>query len=350
MGRRRLRTLSLRGGAPRLAGVAAEPRVTNQPVVAAIIDIAGVLVFVLIGIASHNEGLLREATRTLSAPIHRRPGRSLKVLLPHLAQPSTGNLNENRPLGSAVSIINRNVPPRRGGGVADQFRHHRDTTLLPCLGSQLHLLARRPPPQRPLTATLRGEVGLRRSRTRIEITMRIHKHRARLLGRRPRRPRKDTFSADAQLDFTDGFGGSTSARANRRTTCSTYPKPNHEPASFTVLNFAVEDVEAAVRRSNARGVKTKYADDEPDMPMMPGIMKDEDGKPAFGLVKRSSRQCPRPVDSHSFGGCDASSSAARCSPECRAMEPRKANPWNWKRPRRGRIIAGVCAAIARRFG
>jgi predicted enzyme related to lactoylglutathione lyase len=42
-----------------------------------------------------------------------------------------------------------------------------------------------------------------------------------------------------------------------------YGKPNHTPASYTVLNFAVDDVEAAVDDLNARGVVTKiYTDDE----------------------------------------------------------------------------------------
>lgn len=42
-----------------------------------------------------------------------------------------------------------------------------------------------------------------------------------------------------------------------------YAKPNHEPASFTVLNFPVDDIEAAVDELNARGVNTKiYADAE----------------------------------------------------------------------------------------
>ncbi|MFJ6651923.1 VOC family protein [Microbacterium sp. NPDC091313] len=42
-----------------------------------------------------------------------------------------------------------------------------------------------------------------------------------------------------------------------------YPKPNHEPATFTILNFPVDDIEAAVEALNERGVVTKiYADDE----------------------------------------------------------------------------------------
>jgi len=42
-----------------------------------------------------------------------------------------------------------------------------------------------------------------------------------------------------------------------------YGKPQHDPASFTILNFPVDDVDAAVADLNARGVVTKiYADDE----------------------------------------------------------------------------------------
>jgi hypothetical protein len=33
-----------------------------------------------------------------------------------------------------------------------------------------------------------------------------------------------------------------------------YPKPNHVPAEFTILNFPVDDIEAAVDELTARGV------------------------------------------------------------------------------------------------
>ena len=33
-----------------------------------------------------------------------------------------------------------------------------------------------------------------------------------------------------------------------------YPKPNHEPATFTVLNFEVPDIDAAVDELESRGV------------------------------------------------------------------------------------------------
>ncbi|MFK4761162.1 VOC family protein [Microbacterium sp. ZW T5_45] len=40
-----------------------------------------------------------------------------------------------------------------------------------------------------------------------------------------------------------------------------YAKPNHTSASFTILNFPVDDVEAAVDDLNARGVVTKIYTD-----------------------------------------------------------------------------------------
>jgi predicted enzyme related to lactoylglutathione lyase len=39
-----------------------------------------------------------------------------------------------------------------------------------------------------------------------------------------------------------------------------YPKPNHTPASFTVLNFAVDDIERAVDELEALGVKLERYD------------------------------------------------------------------------------------------
>ena len=49
-----------------------------------------------------------------------------------------------------------------------------------------------------------------------------------------------------------------------------YPKPNHTPASFTVLNFAVDDIEAAVNELNALGVNLEHYN-------LPDIKTDERG-------------------------------------------------------------------------
>lgn len=53
-----------------------------------------------------------------------------------------------------------------------------------------------------------------------------------------------------------------------------YAKPNHEPATFTIINFIVDDVEIAVDGLNELGVKTTIYDDS-DFPL--GIGTDEKG-------------------------------------------------------------------------
>lgn len=41
-----------------------------------------------------------------------------------------------------------------------------------------------------------------------------------------------------------------------------YPKPDHSPASFTVLNFPVDDIEAAVDELRRRGVRFEHYEGE----------------------------------------------------------------------------------------
>jgi len=48
-----------------------------------------------------------------------------------------------------------------------------------------------------------------------------------------------------------------------------YPKPTHTPASFTILNFPVPDVAAAVQQLKAKGVKFESYD-------WPGFKTDDD--------------------------------------------------------------------------
>ncbi len=42
------------------------------------------------------------------------------------------------------------------------------------------------------------------------------------------------------------------------TTVFLYPKPNHTPASFTVLNFHVDDIEAAVKELKTLGIQLEH--------------------------------------------------------------------------------------------
>jgi catechol 2,3-dioxygenase-like lactoylglutathione lyase family enzyme len=61
-----------------------------------------------------------------------------------------------------------------------------------------------------------------------------------------------------------------------------YPKPDHEPATFTVLNFDVADIDAAVDELTSRGINfERYAGMDQDAK---GIAR-EDAGPAIAWFK-----------------------------------------------------------------
>lgn len=77
------------------------------------------------------------------------------------------------------------------------------------------------------------------------------------------------FSVDnlkaARKFYGDTFGlsvedaeGMLMLRLAGGTSVFIYEKPNHQPASFTVLNFPVKDVDAAVTWLEERGVKMEH--------------------------------------------------------------------------------------------
>jgi predicted enzyme related to lactoylglutathione lyase len=47
-----------------------------------------------------------------------------------------------------------------------------------------------------------------------------------------------------------------------------YPKEHHTPATFTILNFPVDDIELAVEELNARGIEFEHYE---------GMVQDENG-------------------------------------------------------------------------
>jgi catechol 2,3-dioxygenase-like lactoylglutathione lyase family enzyme len=64
---------------------------------------------------------------------------------------------------------------------------------------------------------------------------------------------KEFYGETLGLDVSEENGMLTLQITPDRPTL-VYPKPNHEPASFTILNFPVEDIEAAVDGLAERGV------------------------------------------------------------------------------------------------
>lgn len=70
------------------------------------------------------------------------------------------------------------------------------------------------------------------------------------------------FYADTLgLEVTTNEMGFLDIRLPQGGSILVYAKPNHTPASFTILNFPVDDVEAAVDDLNSRGVVTKIYSD-----------------------------------------------------------------------------------------
>ena len=60
-----------------------------------------------------------------------------------------------------------------------------------------------------------------------------------------------------------------------------YPKPNHEPASFTILNFPVDDVDRAVNELADRGVRFEIYKDGDLKTDAKGIHRDNGPKIAW---------------------------------------------------------------------
>lgn len=74
---------------------------------------------------------------------------------------------------------------------------------------------------------------------------------------------KEFYGTTLGLDVEVNAMGFLELRLSSGGSILVYAKPNHTPASFTILNFPVDDVDAAVDELNARGVQTKiYGDDE----------------------------------------------------------------------------------------
>ncbi|WP_371779614.1 VOC family protein [Streptosporangium subroseum] len=64
---------------------------------------------------------------------------------------------------------------------------------------------------------------------------------------------KEFYGGTLGLDLSEEYGLVTLHLAGG-TNVLIYPKPDHVPASFTILNFPVDDIEAAVDELTGRGV------------------------------------------------------------------------------------------------
>ncbi|MDB5134879.1 MAG: hypothetical protein JWP37_1482 [Mucilaginibacter sp.] len=72
---------------------------------------------------------------------------------------------------------------------------------------------------------------------------------------------KEFYQTILGLEVTENHGLLTLYMAGG-TNIIVYPKPNHTPATFTVLNFPVDDVEKTVDELTQRGVRFEHYDME----------------------------------------------------------------------------------------
>lgn len=70
---------------------------------------------------------------------------------------------------------------------------------------------------------------------------------------------RDFYGQTLGLETSEEYGLMTLHLAGERPTL-VYPKPDHEPATYTILNFPVDDIEQAVDELTARGVSFERYD------------------------------------------------------------------------------------------
>jgi len=81
---------------------------------------------------------------------------------------------------------------------------------------------------------------------------------------------KEFYGETLGLAVTENDMGFLELHLDSGATVLAYVKDDHEPASFTILNFEVDDVDSAVDDLNSRGVKT---DIYPGMGDSRGVVK-----------------------------------------------------------------------------
>jgi catechol 2,3-dioxygenase-like lactoylglutathione lyase family enzyme len=74
---------------------------------------------------------------------------------------------------------------------------------------------------------------------------------------------KDYYGNTLGLDVIDVGGGLLTLRARNGYAVLIYPKEGHHPAEHTVVNFPVDDIEAAVDELQAAGVTFERYDEGP---------------------------------------------------------------------------------------
>jgi catechol 2,3-dioxygenase-like lactoylglutathione lyase family enzyme len=72
---------------------------------------------------------------------------------------------------------------------------------------------------------------------------------------------REFYGKTLGLEVSSGPEGTLVVPLSGGTKALMYPKPNHKPATFTVLNFPVESVDKAVEELSQRGVRFEVYND-----------------------------------------------------------------------------------------
>lgn len=88
---------------------------------------------------------------------------------------------------------------------------------------------------------------------------------------------KDFYQNVLGLNVKDNPMGLIELEISGSSNILLYPKPNHQPATFTVLNFPVDDIDAAVDALIDKGITFEQYDDEYLTTNEKGISKDHGG-------------------------------------------------------------------------
>ncbi len=94
---------------------------------------------------------------------------------------------------------------------------------------------------------------------------------------------KAFYGGTLEIGVSESHGLLNQSAPGRRHARPHLPKPNHSPATFTILNFPVDDVDKAVDELTKRGVRFEIYNE-------PGLKTDErgicrDGGPSIAWFK-----------------------------------------------------------------
>jgi len=88
---------------------------------------------------------------------------------------------------------------------------------------------------------------------------------------------KDFYGKTLGLTVKDNPMGVLEIQISGSSNLLIYPKPNHEPATFTVLNFPVDNIEDAVNTLIEKGVAFEQYDEQYLKTDAKGISRDNGG-------------------------------------------------------------------------